>query len=155
MSDIATSRLFDLWCDPSHKTLAIIDENAPTTFPNARINCVMVTNRYDVYQAAQNNGHQCQFSDFVINKEIYPGTERVLYRISKEKRVVEHVVQSAWDLLGIDGELIVAGYKNEGIKTFAKRIEQAFHCDITLNRDHGQLHISLHKKAIAVQPTQH
>lgn len=78
----------------------------------------LLTNRFDVASAAQAAGHVVKFSDFDFSA-FSPGSfRRIVYRISKEKPVVHHVLNHVPHLLANGGELVLAGLKNEGVKTF-------------------------------------
>lgn len=100
-----------------------------------------LSKRHDLYTAARRLGWPCEFNDLAFDSLPDLSFRRALYRVSKEKRVVEHVLQSLWHLLPPEGELLLAGYKNEGIKTFARRAQQAWDCDVGLTRGEGQLHL--------------
>lgn len=140
MSDTALMQLLAHGNDAA-PTLLVLDENA-TVLPHTQLrNAEILTNRYDIHESALGHQLRSRFNDFAFDTETYRDIRRVCYRISKEKRVVEHVLQSAWKLLPVGGELVIAGYKNEGIKTFAKRISDAFGCAGELRRGESQLHL--------------
>jgi len=146
MADSTLWQLLEQCLDPQKKTLLVLDENAsqlPSLLPtDARVaNARVLSNRIDITSNAHAKQWQSQFSDFDFEaqQEFHP--QQIIYRVSKEKRVVEHVLQSGWQLLDIDGEFTIAGYKNEGIKTFAKRAQDAWQCDVELTRGNAHLHI--------------
>lgn len=141
MSDMALAQLLALQFDEARTTLLVLDENASQLPPNTSALARVVTNRIDIANSAVAQNWPCDFCDFEFDRLIDFTPESVLYRISKEKRVVEHILQSSWNLLGINGELCIAGFKNEGIKTFAKRAEQAWKCTVTLQRGDANLHL--------------
>jgi len=124
--------------DPS--TLLVLDENSSQLPPNPFAQVQVVCNRHDTHAKALAQGWPCQFSDFILDPAALPPANQALYRISKEKRVVEHVLQSLWALLPVGGVLLCAGYKNEGIKTFAKRAQAAWQCELSLTRGEQHLH---------------
>lgn len=140
MTDSTLLQLLQHRADPALPTLLVLDENAGALPPNTFVDAQVVTNRIDVCTKARALGWPCEFSDFRFDA-LTPRAGRALYRISKEKRVVEHVLQSLWALLPIGGELRCAGYKGEGIKTFAKRAAEAWQSEPVLERGHGNLHL--------------
>lgn len=86
----------------------------------------IISNRFDVVTAAQAVGHKAIFSDFdflQLEKQHYA---RLVYRFSKEKAVVHHVINHAAALLVQSGELILAGLKNDGAKTYLEKCKQLF-----------------------------
>ena len=84
------------------------------------------SNRFDVVQAANAAGYQAVFSDFDFTHLQDKHYARIVYRISKEKAVVQHVINSAAHLLAPEGEFFVAGLKQEGIKTFLDQCGDVF-----------------------------
>jgi 16S rRNA (guanine1207-N2)-methyltransferase len=120
--------------------LAVLDENltgAPPPPPSADWRAL--SNRFDVAAAAQAAGWNCACNDFDFSET--PPLRQGVYRISKEKRVAEHVLQSLWDKLETNGELLLAGYKQEGVKTLASRAAQAWQSTAELERGDGGLHL--------------
>ncbi|HTR00211.1 MAG TPA: methyltransferase [Candidatus Acidoferrum sp.] len=140
MSDDALLQLLQRADDGKWPLLLVLDENEQPLPPPRHEESRALSNRYDVSQRARKQGWPCGFSDFVISAELMLDCKRAVYRVSKEKRVVEHVLQSLWQHLPLDGQLHVAGYKQEGIKTLAKRMEQAWDCSVEFERGDGQLH---------------
>jgi 16S rRNA (guanine1207-N2)-methyltransferase len=145
MTDTAMAQLL-AQAQAQEPTLLVLDENAAALPRNAFANAQALSNRLDVSRQAAAQGWPCSFSDFDF-ASVQPGFRQALYRISKEKRVVEHVLQSLWDLLPNGGVLHFCGYKNEGVKTFAKRMQEAWHCEPTLQRGDQHLHLYQCRKA--------
>jgi 16S rRNA (guanine1207-N2)-methyltransferase len=110
------------------KTLWIADENAldivGAITPHSNLD--IFTNRFDVAAAARSSGHAVQFSDFDFSHYPSGSAQRIVYRISKEKPVVHHVLNHAFKLLTIGGELLVAGLKADGAKTYIDKCKQFF-----------------------------
>jgi 16S rRNA (guanine1207-N2)-methyltransferase len=129
-------RLADNIAEPC---LMVLDENSAALPQAPGPNAMALSNRLDVCLQARSKGWQSEFSDFDFSLPEFRSIRQAFYRISKEKRVVEHVLDSLWSLLPPDGTLYCTGYKNEGIKTFAKRAQAAWSCDMTLER--GELHL--------------
>ncbi|MES2603495.1 MAG: methyltransferase [Pseudomonadota bacterium] len=141
MSDDTLSHLLNHASNDEEPVLLVIDENDSALPAPRHAESRAISNRYDVCHSARRQQWLCSFSDFWFSAELMQDCRKALYRVSKEKRVVEHVLQSLWQLLPVNGELHVAGYKNEGIKTFAKRMATAWDCSIALERGEGNLHL--------------
>lgn len=109
-------------------TLWVADENALDTVaaiaPYAGLS--IVCNRFDVIAIANAGGHQAIFSDFDFSAHADGSVQRMVYRVSKEKPVVHHVLNQAFRLLAPDGELLIAGLKNDGTKTYIEKGWQLF-----------------------------
>jgi 16S rRNA (guanine1207-N2)-methyltransferase len=157
MSDTTLLQLIQHCAEPAAPVLLVLDENAGPLPPNPFADALVISNRSDIAEAARVLHWPCEFSDFRFDVPACAGRQRALYRISKEKRVVEHVLQSLWQLLPDGGELCCAGYKNEGIKTFAKRAAQAWQSAPVLTRGIGNLHLYTFRKTgrshAALNPT--
>lgn len=110
------------------KTLWVADENALITViavaPYAEL--VIVSNRFDVAVAAKQSGHIADFSDFDFSLHASGSVQRIIYRISKEKPVVNHVLNNAYRMLAVGGELLIAGLKTDGAKTYIDKCRQIF-----------------------------
>jgi len=141
MTDGALHQLLASVTAPALPTLAVFDENAAPLPPNPFATVAAITNRSDICRAAEQQHWPCSFSDFVLDPAVLHGVQQCVYRISKEKRVVEHVLQALWDLLPVGGVLHIAGYKQEGIKTFAERARASWNCAVSLERGRQQLHL--------------
>jgi 16S rRNA (guanine1207-N2)-methyltransferase len=109
-------------------TLWIADENALAAVHvvSSRSNLSLISNRFDVSAAASAAGHHAEFSDFDFSHWADGSVQRIVYRISKEKPIVYHVLNHALKLLAPDGELVVAGFKNEGAKTYIEKCKRLF-----------------------------
>jgi 16S rRNA (guanine1207-N2)-methyltransferase len=118
-------------------TLWLADENAGPLLEVIAYekHLTIVTNRFDIYQQATVKKISVVFSDF--NIEDYPrqGFKKVIYRISKEKALVHHVINQTALLLAdsnindalVDEDpcLVIVGFKNEGIKSYADKIKHS------------------------------
>ena len=83
--------------------------------------CLLMSNRLDVVTHLRATGAEALFSDFDINDCPNHHYQAIRYRISKEKALVHHLINTAWHLLEPGGELILSGAKNEGIKTYLNK----------------------------------
>ncbi|MBV1931295.1 MAG: methyltransferase [Porticoccaceae bacterium] len=116
--------------NPKNKApcLLIADENLHgENFSGIHQDIEIISNRFDIAQAASTAGLAAQFSDFDFSA--YPSGyfACICYRVSKEKAVVEHIIDQALHLLRDGGELILCGAKNEGIKRYAGVAAEHFH----------------------------
>ncbi len=110
-------------------TLWLADENAidvlqqiPAKQDGAPL--LLISNRYDIVAAAKAKNIPAIFNDFLLDK--LPFTpERILYRISKEKALVHHLLNHCSKLLLAGGELHISGLKKEGIKTYTDKFKKA------------------------------
>lgn len=104
-----------LWCT---------DENALNTLPAAlhHEQLLVLTNRWDVAEQAKTRGFTTKFNDFDCSEIADNSLDKIFYRISKEKPVVHHLLNQAWRCLKPGGQLLLAGYKNEGTKTYIEKI---------------------------------
>ncbi|WP_421869598.1 methyltransferase [Motiliproteus sp.] len=78
----------------------------------------LLTNRFDVYQAAQEKGWEVRYSDFDLSPWPEGSLQRIYYRVSKEKAVVHHLINQAALRLAPGGQLQLFGAKQEGTKTY-------------------------------------
>lgn len=110
------------------KTLWIADENAldivGAIVPHA--NLAILSNRFDVVAAARSAGHAVEFSDFDFSHYHAGSAQRIVYRVSKEKPAVHHILNNAFQLLPAGGELLIAGLKADGTKTYIDKCKQLF-----------------------------
>ena len=110
------------------KTLWVADEAAldfvKVVTPSTSLS--IISNRFDVVMAAQTVGHQAIFSDFDFSQMEKQKYVRIVYRFSKEKAVVHHVINYAANLLVENGELILSGLKSDGAKTYLDKCKQLF-----------------------------
>ncbi|WP_062067071.1 methyltransferase [Cellvibrio sp. OA-2007] len=110
-----------LWCT---------DENALNTLPAAlhQEQLLVLTNRWDVAEQAKTRGFTTEFNDFDCSAITDNSLDKIFYRISKEKPIVHHLLNQAWRCLKPGGQLLLAGYKNEGTKTYIEKIAKLMGC---------------------------
>ena len=118
---------FQLLVQQARKTngpqLIIADENlkgAPLHLLLEQ-NITLITNRFDVGEQAHAVGLNYHFSDFDFSPLADNYFDQVLYRVSKEKTVTHHIINSSQRLLKQDGNLVLTGEKNDGIKTYTDK----------------------------------
>jgi len=110
------------------KDLWLVDENIDgdqISRLRTRPNLVAVSNRFDIYQQLSDHGLQAQLNDF--ESPNFEGVDRVLFRVSKEKALVHHVINCARAQLSAGGQLLISGYKKEGIKTYLDKTGALFY----------------------------
>jgi 16S rRNA (guanine1207-N2)-methyltransferase len=107
--------------DKSLRALWVVDENIGA----AEIAAVkpgdylqVITNRCDVYSVLTAAGFSVQLSDYDFSSIPLSSLDAIFYRVSKEKAVVHYIINAASKYLRKGGGLILAGYKNDGIKTY-------------------------------------
>jgi 16S rRNA (guanine1207-N2)-methyltransferase len=126
--DAAWDVLLPYLCNLFEKTLWLADEGALPYVNAVQASPLlhMVSNRIDVVRAAQAGGHAAHFSDFDFSACGVNDFARVVYRVSKEKAVVHHVINQAARLLPVGGQLFLSGLKTDGIKTYAEKCKALF-----------------------------
>lgn len=126
MNDLALTLLTEslLAADtPSSTTLWVLDENisaTDVTHVSHRVSTALslLANRFDLHQQLADKRVDCTFSDFDFSAIADNSIDRLFYRVSKEKAIVHHIINQAFRVLKPGGALVIAGYKNDGIKTY-------------------------------------
>ncbi|MCW8127964.1 class I SAM-dependent methyltransferase [Microbulbifer halophilus] len=127
--------------DPGN-TLWIADENSKALLvPGFAFAGDLLTNRWDMAQLARDKVAHTHFGDFDFS-ELGKRYRRIVFPVSKEKAVVHHAINRAPEILEENGELILCGPKNSGIKTYAGKTAEYFDCAKTLRKS-GQDYLSI------------
>lgn len=139
MTDFAQQSLRAAFAPGHGRTVWIADEQfEPALLAQIapRENLLALSNRCDVVAALRARGYRAELSDFDLS--IWPAgsLDTVVYRISKEKAVVHHVINAALERLRAGGELWLGGGKNEGIKTYLDKAAQRAGGGVEIER-HG------------------
>ncbi|MBX2807013.1 MAG: methyltransferase [Cellvibrionaceae bacterium] len=109
-------------------TLWYADENVLPIIMQLQPNPALlaITNRYDIYQRLTQRTIDSLFTDFdpehYAPKHAARDVKKILYRLSKEKALVHHLINQGNQLLNHSGELWLFGHKNDGIKTYSDKI---------------------------------
>ena len=112
---LAQSRQHD---DP---LLIVADEQlAALASPPTETGLRYLSNRADVATALRQHGAGVDLSDFDFSCYAVGHFDRVIYRISKEKAVVHHIINSAARILARGGALTLIGHKKEGLVSYSK-----------------------------------
>jgi len=128
MTDRALELLQEFIQDTGKTTLCIADENLLTDIQRLQQHpqLALISNRWDVTQRAQAAGLNCQFSDMDFSAIADASVEQVVYRVSKEKPLVNHVIRQAFRLLMLGGQLHISGEKGDGTKTYIEKAGKLF-----------------------------
>lgn len=104
--------------------LWLMDENHLNAFASAQPErkIQVISNRWDVAQQAMQKKFSTLFNDFDLSAIADNSLDAIFYRISKEKPLVHHLFNQSWRCLKPGASIYLAGYKNEGIKTFVDKL---------------------------------
>ena len=124
MSDQAFDLLLTSLQQATGKLLWVVDENISTAElqrVQPRLNLSVICNRYDIAAAMRQQGFDVQLCDF--ESERYPAHsfDVICYRVSKEKALVHHIINTSAHWLKPGGKLLLSGFKNDGVKTYADK----------------------------------
>lgn len=114
--------------DANENQLWLMDENHLNTVAanQADRKIQVISNRWDVAEEAKQKGFNTEFSDFDLSQIADNSMDAIFYRISKEKPLVHHLFNQTWRCLKQNGKIYLAGYKNEGIKTYVEKLATIF-----------------------------
>lgn len=131
MSDIAFDLIKPRLQSTKLNTLWITDENLSSAQLRSNPAVTVITNRFDLFQTLSGHDWQVEFSDFDFTLLADNSVDQILYRISKEKPVVHHIINQASRVLKPTGKLLLSGEKNEGIKSYITKARKLFdgQCD--------------------------
>lgn len=132
--------------------LIVADENwANVNWSMARSGALrstrVLSNRYDINQSAVAANLDSVFNDFDFSALEPHSFDTVLFRVSKERASSHHVINQAAKLLKPNGQLVLTGEKNDGLKTYVKQACILF-SDKTAAEKHGAHYLAtvqLHK----------
>jgi len=128
MNDRALELLQEFLQDTGKNTLCIADENLLADIQQLQEHpkLTLISNRWDVAQRAQAADLNCQFSDMDFSAIDDASVEQVVYRVSKEKPLVNHVIIQAFRILTLGGQLHICGEKGDGAKTYIEKAGKLF-----------------------------
>ncbi|MBN0989192.1 methyltransferase [Amphritea pacifica] len=126
MTDTAFSLLKPELDSAAGIALWIADENLLNQTSRVNPAVTVISNRFDLCQQLNVAGWNSQFSDFDFSPYENHSVDKIIYRISKEKPVVHHVINQAIRILKPGGTLCISGLKNEGIKTYLDKARKLF-----------------------------
>jgi len=126
--------------------LLVADENLiDIPFASLDASVQVLSNRFDIAHQAQLANCKSLFNDFDFSVFANASFKRVVYRVSKEKPVAHHIINHSLRLLTDDGELILLGAKNEGIKTYASKAAAYFNTRAAVTK-HGNYYLTTLRK---------
>lgn len=153
MTDLAlvkiTQQLSLFAQNPDRHILWCTDENTLNSLP-AAINhqgLLLMTNRWDVALEASNQGFTTRFNDFDCSEIVNDSLDGFFYRVSKEKPLVHHLLNEAWRCLKPGAPLVIAGYKNEGTKTYIEKITALMGGEKKIEKDGPTYSSTIYKQA--------
>ena len=111
-----------------------------------------VSNRIDQFRLAEQFGLRAHFSDFSFRDFEDLKIQHVFFRAAKERALVHHVINQAFNLLPVMGTLRLAGYKHEGIKTHISRASELFGSKAKVSKGKNQLSTAVITKSAAQNP---
>lgn len=129
MTDIALQQLLACMAENRGEGLWVVDENLqPDLVPDAGAGRTigLISNRVDVVEALADKGYSAQLSDFDFSAIAPQSLDCAYYRVSKEKPVVHWVLNQLAERIKPGGTLFLAGYKNEGTKTYFDKARERF-----------------------------
>ena len=113
---------------PGNRTILwIVDENIiqlPSILASSSLQ--VMTNRYDLFQEAKHKKIKAEFNDFDFSVFDKHDFDLIVYRVSKERPVVHHIINQSFHYLKKDGQLVLFGHNQEGIKTHIKNAEKRY-----------------------------
>ena len=148
MTDRALELLQDFLQDTEKKTLCVADENLLEGIERLQQHpqLSLISNRWDVTQRAQQAGLDCSFSDMDFSQIADASFDQLVYRVSKERPLVNHVIREAFRVLKSGGQLHLAGEKGDGIKTYIEKGSKFFGQKVPAQK-HGSFYVaSIEKK---------
>ena len=131
VTDSSVAMLLQRLQSLSGNCLVVADENWANTHwqlaRNSKERSVRVfSNRYDIEKSAQAADLDTVFNDFDFSALEPHSVDIMLFRVSKERASSHHIINQAAKLLKPNGQLILTGEKNDGLKTYVKQACRLF-----------------------------
>lgn len=126
MSDSAFDLLRPYLQNAKRTALWVADENLLSAQLQTNPALQVIVNRLDLFQRLKQQDWNAQFSDFDFVGFDNNSVDSVIYRVSKEKPVVHHVINEAFRILKPGGMFYMTGDKGEGIKTYIDKAKKLF-----------------------------
>jgi 16S rRNA (guanine1207-N2)-methyltransferase len=123
MNDQSVELLIQQLSHIQGKCLIVADENwaaAPwqSIAHSGNSSRCLFSNRYEIAERAKQADIETYFNDFDFST-LEPNTfDSILFRVSKERPVSHHIINQASSLLKAEGQLLLSGEKNDGVKTY-------------------------------------
>ncbi|WP_373081054.1 methyltransferase [Zhongshania sp.] len=120
---------------------------AAQPLPAARDNWRSFSNRCDIATLLQAAGYPVELGDFVLPLDAEP-PKSVCYRVSKEKALVHYLINQALAVLPVGGSLHLAGHKNDGLHSYAKKAAGLVGAVAEIKKHSGAAYIAtIHKRS--------
>lgn len=124
MTDHAFELLANELAGCAGRVLWVVDENisakeAQVVSPADSLS--VLSNRYDISTQLKQRDFNVLLNDFELSSFPSNSFDAIYFRVPKEKAIVHHIINSAAVWLKPGGSLFLAGYKNDGIKTYASK----------------------------------
>lgn len=155
MTDSALMSLCEYIQSRNVETLLIADEHLDSNTLltlKAQAGLSILSNRYNVFHFAEENGIPCYFNDMDLSQ-----TQRqfdlIAYRVSKEKAIVHHIINQAAGTLKPGGTLLISGFKSEGIKTYINKAEAFFGTKAQISKGERQLKTAALQMGLTATPS--
>lgn len=106
------------------KILWVVGESFPDvdiSEKNSSTDFHAISNRFDSVEALAKSGFTAIQSDFDFHSYDDNTFDAIFYRVAKEKAAVHHIINAVARILKPSGRLHLAGYKKDGIKTYASK----------------------------------
>ncbi len=113
----------------SGRCLWFIDESGESALPllaPLKSQIIVLTNRYNVWQAAKKLNINCEFNDLDFDVFETEQFDTACLRVSKEKAIVHHAINQLFGRIKPQGTLYLSGAKSEGIKTYVDKSAKLF-----------------------------
>lgn len=116
-----TTLLNNLLQQAPEDSLWLAGDNPPDFQPAAFAGSA-ISHRFDICQRLLEKGLHASFSDFEL--PVGKTFRHIIWRIAKEKAINLHLLNNAPQLLATGGRMHVIGYKNEGIDSLLRHLQQ-------------------------------
>lgn len=141
MSDTALSALYRNMQDCAGPLWWFADEQVGGELPVRREDCRVFSNRCDTADELGRAGFGVELGDFDLDRaDNTPAT--VCYRVSKEKPLVHFLINESAKRLPVGGVLLLSGYKNDGLKTYADKAAKILGMAASVRKMQGNAYIA-------------
>ena len=147
MSDEVLNSLYRALAEADGPVWWFADEQVVAPLPRAREDVQVFCNRVDTAEALRTAGFVVHLGDFAVEQApLKPQT--VVYRVSKERPLVNMLINAAMTALPIGGRLLLSGYKNDGLKGYADKTAKTFAAERVVRKgDSGAYLAEITKRA--------
>ena len=126
MNDGPLQQLYDRLPELAGPVWWFADEQVSGELPAARSDCHVFSNRCDTAQALSAEGFSVSLGDFDVPATLEAPPQTIVYRVSKERPLVNMLINAAMSALPVGGRLLLSGYKNDGVKGYADKAAKVF-----------------------------